>query len=170
MKKSTTNSVLIGCCALLTLLLWYFSQRTWSHYTGNVGILESSDTRTWYTLTGGPGVGANYYLGGSFVLLFAAGWLLVTAFRENNEESIAGLIALGTSGLAFIALGRWFVEFSSKPASTVMRYGSSGHYLNGAAIVCAGLALALGVLGIITMIVGRSGNSPAMKDSEAKPE
>ena len=161
MNKSTTKSLLIGGCALLTLLLWYFSQQQWSHFSAVVGIKESFDTRTWYSFSGAEGTGANYYLGGSFVLLFAAGWLVVNALQPNGDASLSGSISLGVALLAIIALARWYADFSSHPDPTSSRYGSSGQYLDDAAVYCGVLTVALIVMGIITLLAGRPTTAPA---------
>lgn len=155
MQTSKVSSALIGGCAVLTLLLWYYSQGSWSHYYSMAGVSGSSDTRTWTTNSTDQRVGADYYLGGSFVLILAAGWLAMNATKHESEPVLSGGIALGSAGLGAIALGRWYSEFADTPESHVSRYTQSGYILDDAAVFCLGLILALGVTGLVTMVVGR---------------
>ena len=164
MKKLPLHSILTGCSALLIALLWFFSQKSWSHYEQTLGTRDQGSI-TWTTSHGGQKIGANYYFGGSSVLLLAAAWLVGNLFVRKDKESFQGLISLGIAVLGMIALGRWLADCKSHDHSASMRYLSAGQYLDDAGRLAIGLVALLALLGTITIILGRKSESKE-KDAE----
>ncbi|MCC6882292.1 MAG: hypothetical protein IT576_09095 [Verrucomicrobiales bacterium] len=164
MKKFPLNSLLIGCAALLIALLWFFSPKSWSHYEQTLGTRDQG-TVTWTTSQGNQKIGADYYFGGSSVLLLASAWLVGNLFVRNDKESFQGLISLGVSILGMIALARWLADCRSHEPSASMRYLSAGQYLDDSGRVAIALVALLALLGTITIILGRKSESKE-KDAE----
>ncbi len=164
MQKFPLNPALIGCSALLIAMLWFFSQKSWSHYEQTLGTRDQG-TVTWTTSQGDQKIGADYYFGGSSVLLLASAWLVGNLFVRKDKESFQGLISLGVSILGMIALARWLADCRSHAPSVSMRYLSAGQYLDDAGRVAIGLVAALALLGTITIILGRR-NEAREKDGQ----
>ncbi len=158
MQKFPLNSFLLGCSALLIALLWFFSQKSWSHYEQTLGTRDQG-TVTWTTSQGDQKIGSDYYFGGSSVLLLAAAWLVGNLFIRRDKESFQGMISLGISVLGMIALARWLADCRSHDNSANMRYLSAGQYLDDAGRVAIGLVASLALLGTITILLGRKSES-----------
>lgn len=150
--------------ALLMLMLWHFSQLPWSHHSSTLGTRNYTDhTITWEQSGTDLEAGANYYLGGTSVLLLAGGWMFVTLFRNETDDWLPGLITLGTAGLGVIALGRWSVVFNAKPEAEVSRYHASSYTISDPAVFCILIVIGLALLGVTSLVMSRKPAVPAPK-------
>lgn len=153
MKPTTLRAVLAGIAACLMVALWCFSQYPWSEFQSITSDVNWSGFRDYHETKTADEIGASYYLGGSFVLLLAAAWIVGTTFTGQSTDRISGVVSLGTALLAGIALLRLYAYVEGF-APEYLRYGGGGRYSTAAAGICVYLTIALVVVGGLLLILG----------------
>lgn len=160
-KLSSVRSLLCLCCAILTVVLWNFSQQPWSGLSGTVYIdgrgRMNLDTGINASTFSRPLIGSDYYLGGSLILLFAAAYQVFAAFRTSSDDgdAIPGLAAIGTAILGMIALARWNSDFEKHSASVRgSQQHTVGYSMEDAAGYCMMIVLLLVVAGLVSCVLG----------------
>lgn len=164
MNSASLRTGVLLASGVAICLIWWLSRAAWTSRTETLGIRDDESVE-WTTTTTERGRGADYFLGGSLVLLFAGGWVLYAAARPDPDLRLASGITLACALHAGIALGRLFVEFINLPDDPALRYYSGGYDLTESAAGASVLTLALFALGATCWVLAQ----PAPVRSAARP-
>lgn len=122
-------------CGILILLLWVSSHLPWH---GAVGVLPVKYATGWSSTynasqQGAEAYEAEYFFGGSFVLLLAGLWVLLPQFRATKLDDAPWAVPIAAAVFGWIALFRWYpfyqklVQFYRDETSNVLHVvGHSG--------------------------------------------
>lgn len=155
MNPSTLRALLGGLASLLMVALWYFSQYPWSEVQTITSELTWTGSRQYDSAKFTDEIGSNFYIGGSFAILLAAGWLAVMSLNRQSEDGLPGIISLGVAIWAAIALARWYQYLNTFQASRMNLYGGTGaHHSTFECDLCLVITVALAVVGGVLLRLG----------------